>query len=67
MADRQWNVPTRDGEYGEYGAVDLTTADGTHREDCLVVPDGTYEIRCGNPPDPAESTPLTLDDPTAAP
>ena len=61
---RQWNVPTQDGEYG---AVDLTMADGTLRQDCLVVTDETYEIRCGNPHDPAESTPLPLADPTAAP
>jgi len=61
---RQWNVPTQDGEYG---AVDLTMADGTRRQDCLVVADGAYEIRCGNPHDPAESTPLPLADPTAAP
>lgn len=61
---REWNVPTQDGEYG---AVDLTMADGTLRQDCLVVTDRTYEIRCGNPHDPAESTPLPLADPTAAP
>jgi hypothetical protein len=61
---RQWNVPTQDGEYGP---VDLTMADGTLRQDCLVVTDETYEIRCGNPHDPAESTPLPLADPTAAP
>jgi hypothetical protein len=61
---RQWNVPTQDGEYGP---VDLTMADGTRRQDCLVVADGAYEIRCGNPHDPAESTPLPLADPTAAP
>ena len=61
---QQWNVPTQDGEYG---AVDLTMADGTHRHDCLVVTDGTYEIRCGSSDDPAESTPLPLADPTAAP
>ena len=46
---RQWNVPTQDGEYGP---VDLTMADGTHRHDCLVVTDGTYEIRCGSSDDP---------------
>ena len=61
---RQWNVPTQDGEYGP---VDLTMADGTLRQDCLVVTDETYEIRCGNPHDPAESTPLPLADPTAVP
>ena len=61
---RQWSVPSQDGEYG---AVDLTMADGTRRQDCLVVTDRTYEIRCGNPHDPAESTPLPLADPTAAP
>lgn len=61
---QQWNVPTQDGEYG---AVDLTMADGTRRQDCLVVTDTTYEIRCGNPHDPAESTPLPPADLTAAP
>jgi hypothetical protein len=61
---QQWNVPTQDGEYG---AVDLTLADGIRRQDCLVVTDTTYEIRCGNPHDPAESTPLPPADLTAAP
>lgn len=61
---RQWNVPTQDGDYG---AVDLTMADGTQRQDCLVVTDTTYGIRCGNVHDPAASTPLALASPTAAP
>jgi len=61
---RQWNVPTQDGEYG---AVDLTMADSPRRQDCLVVADGAYEIRCGNPHDPAESTPLPPADLTPAP
>ncbi|MHB1491377.1 MAG: hypothetical protein ACYCTH_12930 [Cellulomonas sp.] len=61
---QQWNVPTHDGEFG---AVDLTMADGTRRQDCLVVTDGEYEIRCGSSHDPAKSTPLPLADPTSVP
>ncbi len=61
---QQWNVPTLDGEFG---AVELTMADGTRRQDCLVVTNGVYEIRCGSAHDPAKSTPLPLADPAAAP
>ena len=49
-----WEIPTEDGDASR---ADITLPDGTSQS-CFIVADGTYEIRCGNPTNAKDSTPL---------
>ena len=49
-----WQIPTEDGEHMR---VDMTLPGGS-RQNCYVIAQGTYQIRCGSDNDPAGGAPL---------